>query len=90
MTELMSQAYSNEKLQFECPPWMKVLIRDIYDPFSYLGENKRGGINVIDLANVYSCSFIATDDTGISQRGKFELKGRIEKSDLRGCNLLVE
>ena len=90
MTELMSQAYSNEKLQFECPPWMRVLIRDIYDPFSYLGENKRGGINVIDLANVYSCSFIATDDTGISQRGKFELKGRIEKSDLRGCNLLVE
>ena len=90
MTELMSQAYSNEKLQFECPPWMKVLIRDMYDPFSYLGENKRGGINVIDLANVYSCSFIATDDTGISQRGKFELKGRIEKSDLRGCNLLVE
>ena len=61
-----------------------------YDPFSYLGENKRGGINVIDLANVYSCSFIATDDTGISQRGKFELRGRIEKSDLRGCNLLVE
>ena len=90
MTELMSQAYSNEKLQFDCPPWMKVLIRDIYDPFSYLGENKRGGINVIDLANVYSCSFIATDDTGISQRGKFQLKGRTEKSDLRGCNLLVE
>lgn len=90
MTELLSQAYTNKDLQFQCPPWMRISIRDLYDPFSLLGDNKRGGINIIDLANVHSCSFIATEDTGISIKDKFQLRGRIEKSDLRGCNLLIE
>jgi len=90
MTELLSQAYSNKYLQFQCPPWMRISIRDLYDPFTLLGDNKRGGINIIDLANVQSCSFIATEDTGISIKDKFQLRGRIEKSDLRGCNLLIE
>jgi hypothetical protein len=62
----------------------------MYDPLSIIGDNKRGGINVIDLANIYSCSFIATEDTGIKIGDKFQLMGRIEKSDLRGCNLLVD
>ena len=90
MTELLSQAYCTKDFQFQCPPWMSVLIRDMYDPLSIIGDNKRGGINIIDLANVFGCSFIATEDTGIRIGDKFQLMGRIEKSDLRGCNLLVE
>ena len=90
MTELLSQAYCTKDFQFQGPPWMRVLIRDLYDPLSIIGDNKRGGINIIDLANVFGCSFIATEDTGIKIGDKFQLMGRIEKSDLRGCNLLVE
>ena len=90
MTEMLSQAYCTKDFQFQGPPWMRILIRDMYDPLSIIGDKKRGGINVIDLANVYSCSFIATEDTGIKIGDKFQLMGRIEKSDLRGCNLLVD
>ena len=90
MTELLSQAYCKSDFIFETPPWMKIVIRDLYDPFSICGENKRGGINVIDLANIYSCSFIATEDSGLTIGNTFQLKGRIERSDLRGCNLLVD
>ena len=90
MTELLSQAYCNKDFQFQGPPWMRVLIRDLYDPLSIIEGEKRGGINIIDLANVFGCSFIATEDTGIKYGDKFKLMGRIEKSDLRGCNLLVD
>ncbi len=90
MTELLSQAYSNGKGVFYCPPWMTVMIRDTNDPFSYLAYNRTGGINVIDLANVHSCSFIATQDLGRNHAdGSFEVLGRFDNSDLRGCNLLV-
>ncbi len=90
MTELLSQAYSKGEGVFECPPWMKVLVRDIDDPLSYVKENRTGGINVIDLANVNSCSFIATQDLGrVKGENKFELMGRFDNSDVRGCNLMV-
>lgn len=90
MTELLSQAYSKGEGVFECPPWMKVLVRDIDDPLSYVKENKTGGINVIDLANINSCSFIATQDLGrIKSGNKFELMGRFDNSDIRGCNLMI-
>lgn len=90
MTELLSQAYSNGDGLFTCPPWMRVLIRDTNDPLSYLPKGQTGGINVIDLANVYSCSFIATQDLGkIHLSGEFEVLGRFDHSDIRGCNLLV-
>lgn len=90
MTELLSQAYSTGKGVFNCPPWMKVLIRDTNDPFSFLPYNKTGGINVIDLANINSCSFIATQDLGKSfSELSFEVLGRFDNSDIRGCNLLV-
>ena len=90
MTELLSQAYSKGAGLFETPPWMKVLIRDTEDPFNYLPQNKTGGINVIDLANIYSCSFIETQDLGkLHPDGKFEVLGRFDNSDVRGCNLLV-
>lgn len=90
MTELLSQAYSNKNGVFECPPWMKICIRDINDPFSYTADGKSGGINVIDLANINSCSFIATEDLGKKRGETFEILGRIDLSDLRGCNLLVQ
>ncbi len=91
MTELLSQAYSKGNGIFECPPWMKVMIRDTNDPFQYLTANKTGGINVIDLANIYSCSFIATQDLGrLHEEGRFEVLGRFDHSDIRGCNLLVQ
>ena len=90
MTELLSQAYCKSDFIFETPPWMKIVIRDLSDPFNMCEENKRGGINVIDLANIYSCSFIATEDSGVYFDDSFRLKGRIERSDLRGCNLLVD
>lgn len=90
MTELLSQAYSMGKGVFHCPPWMKVLIRDTNDPFSFLPHNKTGGINVIDLANINSCSFIATQDLGKSfSELSFEVLGRFDNSDIRGCNLLI-
>lgn len=90
MTELLSQAYSKGEGIFECPPWMKVLVRDIEDPLSYVRENKTGGLNIIDLANVNSCSFIATQDLGrLKSKVQFELLGRFDNSDIRGCNLMV-
>ena len=91
MTELLSQAYSKGNNLFETPPWMKVVIRDTTDPFLFLDSGKTGGINVIDLANIFSCSFIATDDLGkIHDNGRFEVLGRFDQSDVRGCNLLVQ
>lgn len=92
MTELMSQAYSNGDGIFYCPPWMKVVIRDPQDPLSIYTETGRtGGINIIDLANFNSCSFIATGDLGkLHKDGGFEVFGRFDNSDIRGCNLLIE
>jgi hypothetical protein len=91
MTELLSQAYSKGDGIFKTPEWMKVLIRDVNDPMNYLSNGKTGGINVIDLANVYSCSFIATQDLGkLHVDGSFEVLGRFDDSDIRGCNLMVE
>ena len=90
MTELLSQAYSKGGGIFSTPYWMKVLIRDVNDPLSLLPEGKSGGINVIDLANIYSCSFIATQDLGkLHTLTDFEVLGRFDNSDVRGCNLLV-
>lgn len=90
MTELLSQAYSLGNERFECPPWMKILIRSHNDPFSYQEVEKTGGINVIDLANLHSCSFIETQDLGKKQAdGTFEVLGRFDLSDVRGCNLLI-
>lgn len=89
MTELLSQAYSTAQGLFHCPPWMKVLVRDDEDPFSVLRAGN-GIINVIDLANKYSCSFLATDDAGrLHPDGSFEVLGRVDGSDIRGCNLMV-
>lgn len=91
MTELLSQAYAKEEGNFQTPSWMKVLIRDMYDPFEWLSENRSGGINIIDLANVYSCSFIETNDIGkLNPDGSFEVLGRMDSADIRGCNLLLE
>ena len=90
MTELLSQAYSLGNGIFECPSWMHVLIRDTEDAFSYVATEKTGGINVIDLANVNSCSFIATQDLGKKYNNQsFEVLGRFDNSDIRGCNLMV-
>ncbi|MEO0571452.1 MAG: acyl transferase [Bacteroidota bacterium] len=90
MTELLSQAYSNGKGIFNCPPWMNILIRDTEDPLSYQTFHKTGGINIIDLANVHSCSFIATQDLGKRfPNGSFEVMGRFDHADVRGCNLMV-
>jgi phenylacetate-coenzyme A ligase PaaK-like adenylate-forming protein len=90
MTELLSQAYSSKDGTFMCPPWMQILIRDTYDPFSILDEGKSGGINIIDLANINSCSFIETKDIGKTHPdNSFEVLGRFDYSDIRGCNLLV-
>jgi len=90
MSELLSQAYSNKDGIFTTPPWMKIIIRDVNDPLSLVGKGKTGGINVIDLANLYSCSFIATQDLGKSFGSTFQLMGRFDNSDIRGCNLLIE
>lgn len=90
MTELLSQGYSMGNGVFECPPWMQVLIRDTEDPLSLLPNGKTGGVNVIDLANINSCSFIATQDLGKKfDNGSFEILGRFDNSDIRGCNLLI-
>jgi hypothetical protein len=90
MTELLSQAYSTGNGIFRCPPWMKILIRDPQDPLEiYKSHGRTGGINIIDLANIYSCSFIATGDLGrLNEDGSFEVLGRFDNSDVRGCNLL--
>ncbi len=90
MTELLSQAYSRGNGIFECPPWMKVMIRDANDPLSLVEDGKNGGINIIDLANIHSCSFIMTQDLGKKHHDRsFEILGRFDSSDVRGCNLLV-
>jgi hypothetical protein len=90
MTELLSQAYSKGKGIFETPPWMRVIARDTEDALYVLPPNKTGGLNVIDLANLNSCSFIATQDLGkIHHNGSFEILGRFDNSDIRGCNLMV-
>ncbi len=91
MTELLSQAYSKGNGRFACPPWMKILIRDTNDPFHLLVHEKSGGINVIDLANRDSCAFIETQDLGKTfNDGTFEVLGRFDHSDIRGCNLLIQ
>ncbi len=91
MTELLSQAYSLGEGIFNCPNWMKVVIRDTNDPLSLMPNGRTGGINVIDLANINSCSFIATQDLGrINPDQSFEVLGRFDNADIRGCNLLVQ
>lgn len=90
MTELLSQAYAINGLMFDCPAWMKIMIRDTNDPFSLVESGKTGGINIIDLANFHSCSFIATQDLGRMIGDHFEIIGRFDHSDIRGCNLLIE
>ncbi|HYV95705.1 MAG TPA: acyl transferase [Chitinophagales bacterium] len=91
MTELLSQAYSPGDGKFLTPPWMKVLIRDVNDPLQVAEENATGAINIIDFANLDSCSFIATDDVGkMNDDGTFEVMGRMDHSDVRGCNLMWE
>jgi len=90
MTELLSQAYSKKNGLFSTPPWMNILIRDTEDAQSILPLNRTGGINIIDLANINSCSFIATMDLGkLHKNGQFEIMGRFDQSDIRGCNLMV-
>ena len=91
MTELISQAYSIHNEKFKSPPWMKIYIRESEDPMNIKTDNKSGGINIIDLANYNSCSFIATDDLGkLDKDGNFEILGRLDNSDQRGCNLLID
>jgi len=90
MTELLSQAYSSKNGVFDCPPWMKILTRDTEDALTIQEPNKTGGINVIDLVNYNSCSFIATQDLGkVHPNGSFEIIGRFDNADIRGCNLMV-
>ena len=90
MTELLSQAYSLGNGVFECPNWMQILVRDTEDALTYIENGKTGGINVIDLANLNSCSFIATQDLGKKyENNTFEVLGRFDNSDIRGCNLMV-
>ncbi|MGQ9619676.1 MAG: acyltransferase [Bacteroidales bacterium] len=92
MTELLSQAWSSGGGIFSCPPWMKILVREINDPLSVSSApGKTGGINVIDLANINSCSFVATGDIGrLHEEGRFEVLGRYDHSETRGCNLMAE
>lgn len=91
MAELMSQAYSFGDGIFRTPRWMKVLVRDVNNPFARLAADRRGGLDIIDLANRSSCAFIATQDVGIRyEDGSFRIEGRISQSDIRGCNLLVQ
>lgn len=89
MTELLSQAWSLGQGIFTTPPWMKILTREYTDPLTLI-EDKTGGINVIDLANLHSCAFIATQDLGLVHGHQFELKGRFDHADIRGCNLLID
>ena len=93
MTELLSQAYAKENGIFYCPPWMKVMVRAQDDPLETLlvfESAKRGALNIIDLANIYSCAFIATEDIGqLHTDGGFEVYGRLDVADIRGCSLMV-
>src|SRR5690606_34203773 len=102
MTELLSQAYSLGGNIYETPSWMRILVRNTEDPFSYVEAGRTGALNIIDLANRHSCSFIATQDLGKSVNGfemasstqslrndKFQMLGRIDHSDIRGCSLLI-
>lgn len=90
MTELLSQAYSKGNGLYHCPPWMRVSTRDISDPLSAIAHGQTGGLNVIDLANLYSCSFVATEDLGkVYSDGSFEVLGRFDQADIRGCNLMA-
>jgi len=90
MTELLSQAYSKGNGIFQCPPWMRIVIRDVHDPLGQNLVSKTGAVNIIDLANVDSCAFISTHDLGkVYADGRFEILGRFDNSDLRGCNLMV-
>lgn len=91
MAELTSQAYSKGENRFFCPPWMQVLVRDVNDPCDVRQRAGRGGLNIIDLANYYSCAFLQTEDVGrLHADGSFEIEGRIDHSEIRGCNLLVQ
>lgn len=91
MTELLSQAWSQGEGIYRCPSWMQVLARDVNDPFARVAHGRTGGIDVIDLCNIASCPFISTQDLGrVHADGSFEVLGRFDKSDLRGCNLLVD
>lgn len=90
MTELLSQGYSMKDGKFQVVPWMKILIRDPYDPFTLFPKERSGGINVIDLANQHSCAFIQTQDLGRIEGDGFYLEGRFDEADVRGCNLLVD
>jgi phenylacetate-coenzyme A ligase PaaK-like adenylate-forming protein len=90
MTELLSQAYSKGDGIFNCPPWMRIITRDTNDPVTLLQDGQAGGINIIDLANINSCAFIATQDLGrVYANGSFEVLGRFDNADIRGCNLLI-
>lgn len=90
MTELLSQAYATDGQRFRPPPWMRVVTRDLYDPLTLLPQGRSGGINVIDLANRWSCSFLATGDVGkVHPDGSFEITGRFDQAEVRGCNLMV-
>ena len=90
MTELLSQAYSKGNGIFNTPPWMRIITRDTNDPISLITCCKTGGVNIIDLANINSCSFIATQDLGkVYADGSFEILGRFDNTDIRGCNLLI-
>lgn len=90
MTELLSQAYSRGNQIFQTPPWMQIIFSDIYDPLTIVSGDSTGVLNVIDLANVNSCSFIQTQDLGRKINDGFVLEGRVDLSDIRGCNLMVE
>jgi len=91
MTELLSQSYSKGDNIFKSPTWKRILIRDVNDPLTIIGNDKTGGINIIDFANIYSCPFIATQDLGKTfDDGSFSVLGRFDNSDVRGCNLLVQ
>jgi len=90
MTELLSQAYSKGNGIFNTPPWMRIITRDTNDPVTLMQDGKAGGINIIDLANINSCSFLATQDLGrVYADGSFEVLGRFDNADIRGCNLLI-
>ena len=90
MTELLSQAYSKGDGIFNCPPWMRIITRDTNDPVTLMQDGKAGGINIIDLANINSCAFLATQDLGrVYADGSFEVLGRFDNADIRGCNLLI-
>lgn len=91
MAELTSQAYSSGNGIFRTPPWMRVMIRDFNNPFETLPAGRRGGINITDLANLHSCAFIETQDAGIAYPdGSFSVLGRMDRTQTRGCNLLVD